>query len=68
VGRALGFDPGQLDQLTRRLAWWDGRQVAPERIREAGLDPDSPRVRCCSNWPTSSSAFPATCPSTWAAS
>ena len=44
VGRALGFDPGQLDQLTRRLAWWDGRQVAPERIREAGLDPDSPRV------------------------
>ena len=45
VGRALGFDTGQLDQLTRRLAWWDGRQVAPERIREAGLDPDSPRVR-----------------------
>jgi len=45
VGRALGFDVGQLDQLTRRLAWWDGRQVAPERVREAGLDPDSPRVR-----------------------
>jgi len=44
VGRALGFDPGQLDQLTRRLAWWDGREVAPERIREAGLDPASPRV------------------------
>ena len=45
VGRALGFDLGQLDQLTRRLAWWDGRKVAPERIREAGLDPDSPRVQ-----------------------
>ncbi|MBN9695856.1 MAG: error-prone DNA polymerase [Zoogloea sp.] len=44
VGRALGFDPGQLDQLTRHLAWWDGRQVAPERIQEAGLDPHSPRV------------------------
>lgn len=45
VGRALGFDLGQLDQLTRRLAWWDGRKVAPERIRETGLDPDSPRVQ-----------------------
>ena len=45
VGRALGFDPGQIDQLTRRLAWWDGLQVAPERIREAGLDPASPRVQ-----------------------
>jgi len=45
VGRALGFDLSQLDQLTRRLAWWDGRKVAPERIREAGLDPDSPRVQ-----------------------
>ena len=45
VGRALGFDIGQLEQLTRRLAWWDGRTVAPERIREAGLDPHSPRVQ-----------------------
>ncbi len=45
VGRALGFDIGQLEQLTRRLAWWDGREVAPERIREAGLDPTSPRVQ-----------------------
>ncbi len=45
VGRALDFDTGQLDRLARRLAWWDGSQVAPERIREAGLDPHSPRVR-----------------------
>lgn len=45
VGRALGFDAGQLDQLTRRLAWWDGLKVAPERIREAGLDPASPRIQ-----------------------
>ena len=45
VGRVLGFDLGQLDQLSRRLAWWDGRQVAPERILEAGLDPASPRVQ-----------------------
>ncbi|HNI46711.1 MAG TPA: error-prone DNA polymerase [Zoogloea sp.] len=44
VGRALGFDTGQLDQITRRLAWWDGRRVAPERLAEAGLDPASPQV------------------------
>jgi error-prone DNA polymerase len=29
VGRALGFDSGQLDQLTRRLAWWDGLRSPP---------------------------------------
>ncbi len=44
VGHALGFDGGQLDQLTRRLAWWDGLTVSPERIREAGLDPANPRI------------------------
>jgi error-prone DNA polymerase len=40
-----GFDSGQLDQLVRRLAWWDGLRIAPERIREAGLDPDNPRIK-----------------------
>ncbi|WP_079437335.1 error-prone DNA polymerase [Zoogloea sp. LCSB751] len=45
VGRALGFDLGQLEQLSRRLAWWDGSRVAPERLREAGLDPDAPRTQ-----------------------
>ena len=45
VGRALGFDTGQLEQLSRRLAWWDGSRVAPERLREAGLDPDAPRTQ-----------------------
>ena len=44
AGRALGFDGGQIDQLVRRLAWWDGLRIAPERIREAGLDPDNPRI------------------------
>ncbi|MCC6212271.1 MAG: error-prone DNA polymerase, partial [Burkholderiales bacterium] len=27
------------------LAWWDGRAVLPERLREAGLDPGSPEAR-----------------------
>jgi error-prone DNA polymerase len=45
VGRALGFAPDQLERLSRNLAWWDKRDTLPERIREAGLDPDSPQVK-----------------------
>ena len=41
LGKALGlaFD------LSGSLAWWDGKSVLPERVREAGLDPEAPRVR-----------------------
>jgi error-prone DNA polymerase len=45
VGRALGFAPDQLERLARGLAWWDKRDALPERMREAGLDPDSPQVK-----------------------
>ena len=41
LGRALGLE---LD-LSASLAWWDGKSVLPERVREAGLDPEAPRVR-----------------------
>ena len=41
VGKALGFASGQLDRLARSMRWWDGRKVIPERLREAGLDPDA---------------------------
>ena len=41
VGRALGFESGQIDRLTRSMRWWDGRNVIPERMREAGLDPQA---------------------------
>ena len=44
IGRALGIDPGIIDRLARGHAWWDGRQIDPERLREAGLDPASPVV------------------------
>jgi error-prone DNA polymerase len=27
------------------LSWWDGKSVLPERLRQAGLDPENPRVR-----------------------
>jgi len=44
VGRALGLDLAQIDRLAGVFAWWDGREVKPERIREAGFEPDSPTI------------------------
>ena len=45
VGKALGLDLAQVDRLTGMFAWWDGSAVAPERIREAGFDPENPLIR-----------------------
>ncbi len=45
VGKALGFDPEQVDRLSKSMAWWDGRQVMPERLAEAGFDPSNQKVR-----------------------
>ena len=45
VGRALGFAPDQLERLSRGLAWWDRRDALPERMCDAGLDPDAPQVK-----------------------
>jgi error-prone DNA polymerase len=45
VGKALGFEEGVLDALAKQSRWWNGREIAPERLREAGLDPDSLQVR-----------------------
>jgi error-prone DNA polymerase len=42
VGKALGLDLAQVDRLAGVFAWWDGRTVVPERIREAGFEPDNP--------------------------
>jgi error-prone DNA polymerase len=44
LGKALGFAPEQVERLAKSLAWWDGRQVLPERIAEAGLDPADPAL------------------------
>ncbi len=44
VGKALGLDPVQVERLAKNLSGWDGRLDAP-RVREAGLDPDSPMLR-----------------------
>ena len=45
VGKALGLEELQVNALAKSVHWWDGRQTAPERIKEAGFDPDSPVIR-----------------------
>jgi error-prone DNA polymerase len=42
VGKAFGLDPEQSGLLAKVMQWWDGGDVMPERLREAGFDPDSP--------------------------
>ncbi len=42
AGKALGLEPAQVDRLARSLAWWDGRAVVAERLRDAGFDPEVP--------------------------
>ena len=45
VGRALGLDAHQLERLSGSMAWWDDRQQLPQRLQEAGFDPDSTVIR-----------------------
>ena len=45
VGKALGLGMAEVDRLSSVFAWWDGRVIEPERIREAGFDPESPVIR-----------------------
>ncbi len=45
AARALGFSASEQEQLCQQLAWWDGRRVLPERLQEAGFDPQSPAVQ-----------------------
>jgi len=42
VGKALGLEQPVIERLSRSIMWWDGRRAIPERLLEAGLDPDSP--------------------------
>jgi error-prone DNA polymerase len=44
VGRAFGLSLDQVDRLAKTIAWWDGREVARERLIEAGFDPDNPVI------------------------
>ena len=44
MGRALGLAEEQIERLSGNLQWWDDKGVDPERVREAGLDPQAPVV------------------------
>jgi error-prone DNA polymerase len=45
VGKALGFDDALLERLAKDHRWWDEDGLADERLRAAGLDPDSLAAR-----------------------
>jgi error-prone DNA polymerase len=45
VAKSLGLDPLQVNALARSMQWWDGSHIDAERVREAGLDPESPVLR-----------------------
>jgi len=44
VARVFGFDVLDATRLSSAMQWWDGAKIEPERIREAGFDPDSPLI------------------------
>jgi error-prone DNA polymerase len=45
VGKALGVAELQVNALARSLQWWESGVIDEQRIRETGLDPQSPKVR-----------------------
>ena len=45
IGKALGLGLQQVDRLSGNLAWWDDGARLPERLREAGFDPESPLMK-----------------------
>ena len=42
LGKVFGLTPEESGQLAKVMQWWDGGDSMPERLREAGFDPDSP--------------------------
>ncbi len=58
VGRALGFGEAQLERLCRDHFWFDGSKIQAERLRDAGLDPDSPMVHRLAALTTELIGFP----------
>jgi len=45
VGKALGIDEPRIARLAKSHQWFDSREQLPDRLREAGFDPDSPVTR-----------------------
>ena len=45
AGRALDIDLQRIEAVSKSQHWFDGRGIAPERLRENGFDPEAPVVR-----------------------
>jgi len=45
VGKALGFEAQQLERISKSVSWWDDNTQLEQRLAEAGLDPEAPKVR-----------------------
>jgi error-prone DNA polymerase len=58
VGKALGFEPAQVDRLSKSLAWWDSRAALLQRVKEAGFDPDSRSMQLLIEFVTTVVGFP----------
>ncbi len=42
LGKAFGLSPEESGNLAQVMQWWDGGETMPERLRDAGFDPDNP--------------------------
>jgi error-prone DNA polymerase len=42
MGKVFGLSPEESGKLAQVMQWWDGGETMPERLREAGFDPDDP--------------------------
>jgi error-prone DNA polymerase len=45
VAKALGFEMAQVQRLAKAVGYWGSRTELPQRLTEAGFDPDSQRVQ-----------------------
>ncbi len=45
VGKALGLELAQIDQLAKSRAWWDHWRIEPEKLAADGFDAASPKIR-----------------------
>jgi error-prone DNA polymerase len=45
LGKALGLRLSEVERLSKTLSWWDDRSELPDRVREAGFDPQRLEIR-----------------------
>src|SRR5438876_555647 len=71
LGKVFGLTPAESGRLAKVMQWWDRSAAMPERVRDAGFDPESSWLARLLPLASELVAFPAsraTCPSTSAAS